>query len=444
MRIEIDAGGLGAGIAVAEYQVNMVDFLANCEAVINSFKAVNNRVYELSGGVGSLQTAADEIEARIQEEKDRKVAAARVWMKSNDLLELAIRVDKQVAEAVNQNREEFYQTNPWLRPAPSPAERPWYENVWNWLCGVGGKVADAAESAWNWISDTAGKAWNWISDTAKKAWNGLVTFYNEHKKVIDTVLIVAGAIAAIAAVVVTGGAALAPLLGALGVAGSTAAAISTAVAVVAVVSTVGSSVLNIIDVWEEIDDPTFNTWQKSLNIVSFVSNGLYSIGNTYNSIKGINPKDYVANNRLSSSQSASTMMFDDSVPIQQDTISSSRHFVKGDHYDDFVECWESDFKDYTYTPTSNPQVEYVRARDIEGVELWQGEIDNPSAFWNKRYSKADYVDYIKSGAAVNNPVEITKVNDSFYCYIDGGRHRIIAAQEHDLELPVIIKGFYTK
>ena len=100
-----------------------------------------------------------------------------------------------------------------------------------------------------------------------------------------------GAVAAIAAVIVTGGVALVPLLGALGVSTATAIAIGTAVAVV---STAAGSILNLIDVWCEIDNPIFNTFQKTLNIISTVTNLTYSIGNIYNSIKGITAQEYIA------------------------------------------------------------------------------------------------------------------------------------------------------
>lgn len=282
MHIEINAGGLGAGMAVAEYQVNMVDFISDVDSVISSFKAVTGAAYDLSGGVGSLQGAVDDISGRIQQETQKKEAAETVRNKSNEFLDLAIRVDKQVASLVNQNKEEFYQTNPWLRPVTEVDDTPWYEDAWNWLCGVAETVAEGVKDAWEWVKDTA-----------KKAWDGLVAFYNEHKKIIDTILIVVGAIGAIVAVVATGGAALVPLLGALGVSASAAAAISTAVAVVAVVSTIASSALNVIDIWAEIDNPTFNAWQNGLNFVSAVSNLTYSIGTIYNSIKHIDPTDCI-------------------------------------------------------------------------------------------------------------------------------------------------------
>lgn len=279
MRIEINAGGLGDGAAVAEYQWNMSGFISDAESVISSFKAVNSKAYDLNGGVGSLQGAVDAISERIQQEEERKEAAVTVQKKSNDFLGLAIRVDKQVATLVDQNRDEFYKTNPWLKPAVAVDDTPWYQDVWYWLCDMGEGIAEGAEAVWEWTKDTA-----------KKAWDGLVEFYNEHKKIIDTVLIVVGAIVAIAAVVASGGGALIPLLMAFGCSAGVAAVISGAVAVVAVISTVAASTLNVIDIWAEIEDSTFQVWKKGLNIISGVSNLTYSIGTFYNSFHQITPE----------------------------------------------------------------------------------------------------------------------------------------------------------
>jgi len=275
---------------VMQYQAELSNMIMDAESMLNCFKIVKQSTVSLNGGAGTLVSAADDIDKRIQKEEVKRNSAIEVKNKSNDFLELAQRVDNNVSSLVNKNKEELYCVNPWLRPATSvEKEKPWYEKTWDWLCGKGEALVDGAK-----------KAWNWISDTAKKAWDGLVEFYQEHKKIIDTVLIVVGAAAAIAAVVVTGGLALVPLLGAIGVSTATAITISTAVAVVAVVSTVVSSTMNVVDIWCEIDNPIFNTFQKAVNVISAVSNITYSIGNIYNSIKGITPQQYIANHPVES------------------------------------------------------------------------------------------------------------------------------------------------
>lgn len=318
MHIAINAGGLGTGFAVADFQVNMSGFLSDADSVISSFKTVGRKISELSGGIDTLQSAADNIFARIRQEEAKKEAAVTVQKKANDFLELAIRVDRQVAAQVNQNKEAFYTAHAWLKPTVTVDDTPWYEDAWNWLCGKGEQIAEGLKNAWEWTKDTA-----------KKAWDGLVEFYNEHKKIIDTVLIVVGAIGAIIAVVATGGVALVPLLGALGVSTTAAIAISTAVAVVAVVSTVASSALNIVDTWAEIDDPTFNAWQKGLNIVSAVSNLTYSIGTLYNSIKHIDPTDYVA----SHSSAANKPTYTDVDQLSNNQINSISDYSSNEYYD---------------------------------------------------------------------------------------------------------------
>lgn len=282
LRIEISSGGIGP--PVLDFQSDLAAFISDAEEIISSFKSVQNRTYSLNGGVGNLGVSLEQIGSRLQAEEEKKQEAERVQDKANEFVQLAERVDHQVADEVRQNKEELYCVNPWLRPATAEAdEKTWYESAWSWLCGKGEAIADSLKSAWEWTKDTA-----------KKAWNGIVEFYNEHKKIIDTVLIVVGAVAAIVAVVATGGLALVPLLGALGLSTGAAIAVSATVAVLAVVSTVASSTLNVIDIWAEIDDPTFNAWQKGLNISSAVFNLVYSIGNLYNSFTGVSGKEYLA------------------------------------------------------------------------------------------------------------------------------------------------------
>ena len=229
---------------------------------------------------------------------------------------MANRVDKSVSTLVNKNKEEFYRVNPWLRPPESHVEeKPWYEKTWDWLCGKGEALVEGAK-----------KAWNWIGDIAKKAWDGLVEFYQEHKKIIDTVLIVVGAVAAIAAVVVMGGLALVPLLGAIGVSTATAITISTAVAVVAVVSTLVSSTMNVVDIWCEIDNPIFNTFQKAVNIISTVSNIIYLICSVYNSIKGITPQQYIASHPVETSTYTSVDQ------MSKTQIQAFEDYMRDDYY----------------------------------------------------------------------------------------------------------------
>ena len=201
MQIAINAHGLGTGFTVNDYQADMSGFLSNADSVISSFKTVNRKIGELSGGIKSLQGAADAISARIQQEETKKQLAADVQKKSNDFLELAVRVDKQVAADVNKNKNQFYEAHPWAKPPVAVDDTPWYEDAWNWLCDTGEKVVESAQ-----------KVWQWTKDTAKKAWDGLVEFYNEHwYDIVNwgvTILCAIGSIVAIALIPVTGGASI--------------------------------------------------------------------------------------------------------------------------------------------------------------------------------------------------------------------------------------------
>ena len=198
MRIEINSGGIDAAVAVSEYQLNASSFSKGIDSIISCFKAIKTETYNLSGGIGNLQGALDEINTRIAAEEERKNNADTIRKKTNDFLDLAIRVDNQVSALVNKNQDEFYRLNPWLKPPVPESEKPWYEKAWNWLCETGEAIYEGVNNALTWIKDTA-----------KKAWDGLVEFYEEHKKAIATVLMVVAAIAVI--VLVPGGGLLATM-----------------------------------------------------------------------------------------------------------------------------------------------------------------------------------------------------------------------------------------
>ena len=211
-------------------------------------KAVNIRksVCNLDDVIGMVQTST-----QIQEQKAESLETFS--QKTEEFTAEVVRIDEEAAAVINQSKEDFYNKYNYLKP---DAEKNFLEE---------------------WFDDAA--AW------CAEHWQEIVT----------TAAIIVGAALAIAAVVITGGAALVPLLSTLltaagvsaGAAMTAAAIISFTVAVIAVGSTIGSSVLNIVDTWGNIDDPMFNAWRSALNWTSMISNGLYSIGSIYNGIKGI-------------------------------------------------------------------------------------------------------------------------------------------------------------
>lgn len=263
MRLEINSGGLDSFFnGVSSFTSSGINTVNN-NNLINSFQTVQNKTNNICGGVGTLGVALGYIQIRKSTEEARNIAVENVKSKTDSLIQTSLRVDNEVATMVRSSQEEFYKTNPWLRP-PSPP------------------------SDWD-------RFWGGVADTAKECWDGVVDFYIEHKKIIDTILIVAVAIFAVAVVFITGGMALTPMLAAglsfLGVGAGTALTIATyaslAVAGIAVLSGVFSSALNVIDIWWEIDNPAFNAWQKGLNKASAWTNGFYSLGSFYNASHGI-------------------------------------------------------------------------------------------------------------------------------------------------------------
>lgn len=283
MRIEISAGGLSGAISVAEYESNMSSFIKDADSIISAFQTVSNSIASLNGGIGDLQDAFDDITERIEIEETNKQNALEVQQKTSDFIELAMRVDREVADLVDQNKEEFYQVNPWLRPAKD--DTPWYEKALQFLFDTAKDIVEGI------IAFTL-----WKASILKNLYNGIISFYEEHKKVIDTILIVVGVLITIATVVAGGGWALVPfLINVLKIAPLLALKISSIIAVGAVVTSVISGLINIVDIWAEVDHPIFNTVQGAFQVLDFVFNIGYSFGNLYNSFNGYRIVNYNGN-----------------------------------------------------------------------------------------------------------------------------------------------------
>ena len=122
----------------------------------------------------------------------------------------------------------------------------------------------------------------------------------------------------------------------------------------------------------------------------------------------------------------------------------------------------------------NPELVYVRARDIEGVYLSDRELGNPEGFWTRNgregwsreniLRRASHIQDVRqnteSGMSLdelsqnpvlddtirsyyNNPVQVAQVG-SYYVFQSDGRHRTLAAQSLDTYIPVLVTGSYTR
>ena len=245
-----------------------------------------------AASVDTSQTQAQQAQAR---ESTKKSSLTLAYEKLDELISDTGRVDQRASSKISSREDDFYKRYYYLKPECKKSKKEKRHDKW--------------AERWQNFKDFWGGVGNAIANIAKN----VVDFCKEHwKEILATVVIVVGAVLAIAAVIATGGVALVPLLtglitGAGSLFGATiavstamtiATVISMTVAVVAVGSTLASSTLNIIDVWcDTSDNPTFKKWQKGLNITAAISNGLYSIGNLYNSVKGVSGKEFIARNK---------------------------------------------------------------------------------------------------------------------------------------------------
>lgn len=491
MRIEINSGGIGSGLAVMEYQSSFSGVISSVDSIISSFKVVRTSTINLPGGTGGLYEAVESIDARIAKEEEKKNNAIEVRQKTNSFLDLAIRVDKQVASLVNKNKDEFYRVNPWLKPV-AVEEKSWLQKAWDWACGAGKSVAAGF-----------GQAVDWIKDTASKAWSNIKEFYEKHIKAIATALLVIAAIAII--VLVPGGGLLATMLigAAWGVIagaaiggisggmqslangesfwsgfenGAFSGALSGAVAgaafaglgfagqaighSISAFSTLGKAIQVASTVTKvfSIGMGAFDTLALADLIIDPSSNLLYDLNSyahsssVYNGIQigaGVlaaftGGMASTLNTQVSSSTTPDLVAFDDDVYLAQDPLREDRYFVQGNHGDDYIEYWKNADGGYTRVNVESPQIQRVNAKDIEGVWLSDYEYNNPNAFWNKRYSRAEYMDFVSGGGIGNEVIEVELVDNKFYAFTGMGRHRIIAAQIQNIDISVVVKSIVTK
>ena len=505
MRIEMNAGGLQGAIAIGEFQLNFTSFISKADDVISSFKAVRSATSNLSGGVGTLRDAYDDINARITREEEKKAAAIEVRKKSFTFLDLAVRIDNQVARLVTKNRNEFYRVNPWLKPPVPESEKGWLEKGWDWLCDKGRKLDEALD-----------KAWQWTKDTANKAWNGLVDFYEKHKKAIATALMIVAAAAVlvfassiggpfaamaigaawgtISGAVIGGvsgglrqkaeggsfwegfengafsgalaGAAGGALMGGIGFAGQAlgngVSALSTLGKAIKTTSTVSKLISGgmlafdtaaladlaidpsnnlVYDLNQKAHSSTmYNVVQVGAGAVAVFTGGMTKTMNTEMPPAPQQPAAGPAN--------SGTDGFGDNINFEQDSMSNGRYFSRGNHYDEFRNYWETGGDQFNYTRTNDNSVQMISARDIEGVHVYQSDLNNPSQFWNGsgRYGESGYREFILNGKIQNTPVRVNKIitnNSTFYLFESDGRHRILTSQELGIDIPAIIEGIYT-
>ncbi len=116
MRIELNAGGLSGLVAIAEFGFSINALDNDIDSMISSFQAVKNAVNNLEGGIGNLGEAVDSLQKRIFTEEKKKQNLSDFGNRFNDFLDLTVAIDKDAAQLVRRNKEEFYRVNEHLRP----------------------------------------------------------------------------------------------------------------------------------------------------------------------------------------------------------------------------------------------------------------------------------------------------------------------------------------
>lgn len=177
----------------------------------------------------------------------------------------------------------------------------------------------------------------------------------------------------------------------------------------------------------------------------------------------------VGSSRAASEIPKAAVTYGENLYVMQDTMTSSRYFAVGDHYDAYKTYWEN-LDEYDYQPAKNEQTVFIRARDIEGVYLSDREVQNSEGFWTRhgrdgysqtaitekaqqvneakaRYEAGESISALCDDTSIGNavgsytakPIRVSRLGE-FYVFGGDGRHRVLASISIDGWIPVIITG----
>ena len=192
------------------------------EKVIDSFKAVKSKIYNMDGGVGNLQTAVEQLDERINKVDSQRVEKINLAMQNLGAFLHTVRMaDQRAAQTISASNALFYEANPWAIPPPPPKKK----SVWQ-------RIKDAFKKAGKAIAGAFKKAVDWVVNCAKKAWTATKNFIVKHWKAIVKIVVGIVIIAGLAALSVFTGGAAAPLFLVAAKGAAIAAATGAAVTVV--------------------------------------------------------------------------------------------------------------------------------------------------------------------------------------------------------------------
>ena len=203
-------------------RVGLTVMKADTEKVIDSFKAVKSKIYNMDGGAGNLQTAVEQLDERINKVDSQRVEKVDLAMQNLGAFLHTVRMaDQRAAQTISASNALFYEANPWAIPPPPPKKK----SVWQ-------RIKDAFKKAGKAIAGAFKKAVDWVVDCAKKAWTATKNFIVKHWKAIVKIVVGIVVIAGLAALSVFTGGAAAPLFLVAAKGAAIAAATGAAVTVV--------------------------------------------------------------------------------------------------------------------------------------------------------------------------------------------------------------------
>lgn len=143
MRIEIISGRNGGTATISGFQTDYTSLLSETDSVIGALNRMKSYTYSMNGGLGILQNAVGDIDARIQTEETKRTALQAAQQKCNSFFTLVSQTDNSCAGMVSQNQEEFYQVNQWAAPsALASMMDTWYQSATKWLKDSARTVGD--------------------------------------------------------------------------------------------------------------------------------------------------------------------------------------------------------------------------------------------------------------------------------------------------------------
>ena len=153
MRIELNSGGLDGLVSMAEFALSVDALDRKLDDMISSFLEVKKSIRNLEGGVGSLSGAVSSLDRRIFNEQQKKRNLQNFARRFDSFLNMAVRVDNNVANKVSRNKEEFYRVNEHLRPRITIEDFIWdpLKSTYRVITDIGEFLVDTWNEHWDEI-----------------------------------------------------------------------------------------------------------------------------------------------------------------------------------------------------------------------------------------------------------------------------------------------------